>query len=367
MTDTLTASKAPHAVASLKHFLILLGHQLKAHTVLSLFCVASFIAAIIIKASLGQEMGVSAWSYLEPIITTIVPLTFGISLIFVLSHLFFIKRSKSPIHDVIKIYRSILEDPRRWAKAVPAIGIMLFGFMAFTELKPVIPALNPYSWDVAFMELDRLLHFGQDPWRLLQPLFGHAIPTLIINFFYNFWFTVMFAFWLASGTTAKDHGWERQFLLSFIMCWMIGGVGLAVVFSSMGPAFYDLVDPNNNPFADQMIWLSAINENTPVYALETQDMLRESYLNPAQGGIAGISAMPSMHNAVTTVFMLTAFRIHRILGWVMAGFLAIIVIGSVHLAWHYAVDSYAGIIMALGFWWLANKLIAWQDKLLKLT
>jgi hypothetical protein len=64
---------------------------------------------------------------------------------------------------------------------------MMLGFMAFTEMKSVIPLLNPYSWDLTFVELDRLLHFGQDPWVLLQPLFGSAAPTLVLNFVYNLW------------------------------------------------------------------------------------------------------------------------------------------------------------------------------------
>ena len=33
---------------------------------------------------------------------------------------------------------------------------------------------------------------------------------------------------------------------------------------------------------------------------------------------------------------------------------AIILIGSVHLAWHYAVDGYAGILLAAAFWLIAG-------------
>jgi len=238
----------------------------------------------------------------------------------------------------------------------------MLGFMAFTEMKSVIPLMNPYSWDIAFMELDRLLHFGQDPWQLLQPLFGSTAPTLTLNFIYNLWFFVMFGFWLASGWTQEDNGWERQFLLSFIWCWIIGGTILAIIFSSMGPAFYDLVNTSSNPYAAQMSFLQGINETHEVLALGTQDILREGYLNPSSGGFSGISAMPSLHNATSTLFMLAAYRIHKIFGHVMLAFLACIIIGSVHLAWHYAVDAYAGIIIALILWKLSGVALRWQDK-----
>jgi membrane-associated phospholipid phosphatase len=40
----------------------------------------------------------------------------------------------------------------------------------------------------------------------------------------------------------------------------------------------------------------------------------------------------------------------------LAVFAAIIAVGSVLLAWHYAVDGYAGAAIALACWWLAGRL-----------
>jgi len=62
-------------------------------------------------------------------------------------------------------------------------------------------------------------------------------------------------------------------------------------------ACYDLINADANPFAAQMAFLGGINESHNVLALGAQDMLREGYLNPASGGLSGISAMPSLHNA----------------------------------------------------------------------
>ncbi|MCZ6764391.1 MAG: PAP2 family protein, partial [Alphaproteobacteria bacterium] len=36
---------------------------------------------------------------------------------------------------------------------------------------------------------------------------------------------------------------------------------------------------------------------------------------------------------------------------------AAIMIGSVHLAWHYAIDGYLGALMAWGIWWLSGHLV----------
>jgi hypothetical protein len=248
---------------------------------------------------------------------------------------------------------------------------MLLGFIAFADMKPLIPLMNPYSWDESFMRLDRFLHFGQDPWRLLDPMLGHPIVTQWINYTYNIWFIVMFSFWMGAAWSKRSHiehntsqGWERQFLVSFILSWIIGGMLLATLFSSMGPAFYDMVDAANNPYAAQIVSLGIIHETHPLWAVDSHAMLREAYINPAEGQLSGISAMPSIHNATSTLFMLAAYRINKNFGHVMLAFMICIILGSVHLAWHYAVDAYLGIIIAILLWKLAAILIHWQDRIL---
>jgi len=363
MTDQLSTKLNSSALPG-GEVISLIKEQLRAHSLLVISCILYFCVALAVTTKLNIPFGFSAWPYLEMIFVIMVPLTVMASLIGVFFYMALVKKPKNLTRAFIDFYKPFILEPKRWAKAVPAIAVMMLGFMAFTEMKSVIPLLNPYGWDVAFMELDRFLHFGQDPWRILQPLFGSSASTLILNFVYNLWFFVMFGFWLASGWTKSDNGWERQFLLSFIWCWIIGGTILATIFSSMGPAFYDLVEVTNNPFAAQMSFLQGINENHEVLALGTQDILREGYLNPASGGLSGISAMPSLHNATSTLFMLAAYRINKKFGHVMLAFLLCIIIGSVHLAWHYAVDAYAGILIAAIIWKLSGAALRWQDKVL---
>ena len=60
--------------------------------------------------------------------------------------------------------------------------------------------------------------------------------------------------------------------------------------------------------------------------------------------------------------MIAAYRIHKTFGHVMLAFLLCIIIGSVHLAWHYAVDAYAGILIAVIMWKLSGVALRWQDK-----
>lgn len=372
MVNTVLEAKA-NSGRGVKRFAAMFTEQTKAHALLILLCMLFFVTSLATSIAFDRDIGTTAMPYLSLVFGFILPIAFAGSLIGVFLYILLIKRPASPTQAMIEFYRPLLLNPRRYANALPVIGCMLLGFVAFADMKPLIPIINPFSWDERFMRLDRLLHFGTDPWRLLDPILGHPIITQWINYAYNIWFIVMFSFWVGAAWSARNYTsdmtktrWERQFLVSFILCWIVGGMILAILFSSMGPAFYDLVDAANNPYAAQMAGLGAIHETHPLWAIDSQNMLRSAYLNPAPGQLSGISAMPSIHNATSTLFMLAAYRINKIFGHVMLAFLFCIILGSVHLAWHYAVDAYLGIIIAVILWKLSSLLIKWQDRLLKL-
>lgn len=61
-------------------------------------------------------------------------------------------------------------------------------------------------------------------------------------------------------------------------------------------------------------------------------------------------AMPSMHVGTSVLTALCAWTHARWVGWAMAVFALLIMLGSVQLGWHYAVDGYAGALIAWIAW-----------------
>lgn len=250
--------------------------------------------------------------------------------------------------------RRILLDPDRILTGSLAFLTFVLFCGTFTFLKESIPAMVPFSWDPAFARLDRALHFGMDPWRLLQPVFGSAIMTSFLNVIYHLWFFMMYFMVLWACFDIRQIRKSATFLVAFVLTWVIGGNFLATIYSSVGPVYYQEFGFGDS-FVPLMQHLEAVNQVTRVWALDVQAMLLDGYRN--DGAVKGISAMPSMHVGSTVVMTLFCFAHKRWLGWVMVGFTTLIVIGSVHLAWHYAVDAYAAIIIALVCWWASRLLV----------
>ena len=93
-----------------------------------------------------------------------------------------------------------------------------------------------------------------------------------------------------------------------------------------------------------MSYLHGVNEIHTIWALGAQEMLWGDYqVRDVMVG-SGISAMPSMHVAIATLFALVCWRVRRWLGIVMTIYAVIIMLGSVDLGWHYAVDGYLGAV-----------------------
>ena len=241
--------------------------------------------------------------------------------------------------------------------ALPILVFIPVFMSVFTSLKTMIPVINPYSWDALFFKWDSVLHGGVQPWQLLQPFFGIPRVTSIINFFYNIWFFVMYGVLLWQAFSLRDLRGRMQFFLTFVGCWSLLGNLAATLLSSVGPCFYGRATGFIDPFQPLMAYLWTTNTSFPVWSLNIQEMLWETY---KQSGIdfgSGISAMPSLHVSMAFLFVMVGWRVSRVLGIGFTVFLVLILIGSVHLGWHYAIDGYAAIVGTWLIWWTVGWLL----------
>jgi hypothetical protein len=115
-----------------------------------------------------------------------------------------------------------------------------------------------------------------------------------------------------------------------------------------------LVVDGANPYAEQMAYLHASHDLYRNWSVLAQDYLWHLYStdNAHLGG--GISAMPSMHLAVTMLIYLLARSYGRRMAALALTYVFIMLVGSVHLGWHYAIDGYIGILGGIVAWTVAG-------------
>jgi hypothetical protein len=271
-----------------------------------------------------------------------------------------IERPARPLTQIIRELRGSMFIPRRLANALPMLLAMLVFGGTFTVIKSSIPSFNPYSWDVTFEAWDRWLHGGIAPWMLLHPLLGRPSVTHYVNIAYAVWFIVLCFTWVWQVFSLRDERLRRQFLWTLLIVWIVLGSIAAMYLSSAGPCYFGRITGLPNPFEPLMTYLQQASANSPIWALTAQDMLWQNYLERDVQLATGISAMPSLHVALTTLFSLVCWRTNRWLGALMTVYAMAIMIGSVHLGWHYAVDGYVGALGSCLIWWIVGRCLPRQ-------
>jgi PAP2 superfamily len=267
-------------------------------------------------------------------------------------------RTRHERSATVALGRLVIHDflgPERLANIVHSTIPTSFFMSAFLMLKAYLPEIHPFQWDPTFLEWDRALHFGFHAYQLLQPALGHPYVTKALNTAYNAWFFFMLIAWVVTAYARRDTPLRQRYMLAFTLCWFIGTNVLGTIFSSVGPCYYGRLLSGDDPFQPLMAYLHQADAITMISALRTQDMLWQGYLG-SEGMVRGISAMPSMHVAMCVLLAVLGFASgRRWLGWFFAAFTATIFLGSIELAWHYAIDGYAGAAIALASWYFAGR------------
>jgi PAP2 superfamily len=262
-----------------------------------------------------------------------------------------VKKSASPARDGIRFLQRYLCDAPWLSRALNALLIVTVFFISFGGLKGSIAVLSAFSWDTALAHLDRALAFGHDPYTWLWPVLKSPLAVMALNVLYNVWFFFVLASFLAVAIIRRET-LRHQYLMAFMATWFVGGFLIAMGFSSAGPCYFERLGLGHD-FDPLMNALQAANRHYGIWALSTQDTLWAGYTG-ARDGSVGISAFPSMHVATAVLMALFAAATSRTFGLFMWAYAALIVVGSIALGWHYAVDSYASVVIALVFWALSG-------------
>ncbi len=237
------------------------------------------------------------------------------------------------------------------------IGLALATSYTYFTFKVNIANFAPFTWDHFFAGIDRVLFLGHDPWALSHRLLPGVPATKIFDALYLIWYPILLVSIFSVAVLPLRHPLRLSFLLALGLNWVIGGVVLAILFPAAGPVYMERItgDPMFQPLMERLYGQA---EGTRIMALEIQEWLWDGYTR-SDVDPAGIAAFPSLHVSIPATCACLGFAASRVIGWLALAFTVGILIGSVHLGWHYAIDGFAGIMLAIVFWRISTRVTRW--------
>jgi membrane-associated phospholipid phosphatase len=226
-------------------------------------------------------------------------------------------------------------------------------FWVFACWKSAIPLVHPFAWDERLWSLGATIHGGQ-PDVLLAPIFGSPSAIVALDRLYETWWFVLVGL-LMWQIWQRDLAKAKRFLLAFALVWIVLGIFVATMFSSAGPC-HTLLLTGTHRYDELLARLHVANALSPLTVIEAQKYLWSAYMRGLVPPGGGISAFPSLHVAGATLAALALYERSRVLGTVAWIYMALMMVASIMLGWHYSLDGYMAVLGTAACWVAAGRL-----------
>lgn len=261
-------------------------------------------------------------------------------------------RARHREHDLRRAGATLREVVReRWDGenlrfAMVGLGAWYLTYASFRNLKSYVPFVNPHLWDGALDRLDRLLWFGHDPAVVLHGLLGTGLAAHVLSFVYIAWIVFVPASLVVALAWSRDARAGAWYVTAVAVDWVLG-VATYFVVPTLGPVY---ARPEN---------FTGLARTDVTALQETMMQQRHDVLvNPmTTDALQTIAAFASLHVGicVTMCVMAELLRLPRALRAFLWTFLALTVIATIYLGWHYFVDTLGGAVLGVAGVWIAGR------------
>lgn len=306
---------------------------------------AALIAQLIPRVGrVGFNTRASIWALTEPLALFSALLAAGVALRLVFA---WIRAGRGAARRLARSYvspRGLVDVARLLAAAV----VVSYGY---AWLKVFLPLLNARLFDDVLYAIDNALHLGINPNRFVRALFPGAGVRRFLDFEYAaYLFSMLGAFgWFASTASPRE---RTRFAAGFAFLWLVGS-WMYLATPSLGPC-YAFRDEYAEVLADFPLQTAMQGALLHQYALvRTFPRRSTGSLDLIPG--AGIAAMPSLHVGAQVFYAIWARRRCRPLFVLFTVFTLLTFVGSLIAGWHYAIDGYAGVLLAFAAAWFGRR------------
>jgi membrane-associated phospholipid phosphatase len=235
--------------------------------------------------------------------------------------------------------------PARIFATSTALVSFYASYMAYRNLKAIVPLLRPdVNYDQPLAELERDLFFGHDPAALLHALPGQWVTTHFLSTFYVA-FIVFLPLSLAIALVFASNLRASLFFATALSAnWILGALTYFWL-PSLGPIY---------AFPE---WFAHLPVSQTTHLQETLMDQRVAFLaDPVSSTPQAIAAFASLHVSMSLTAAISAhlFGLGRKLKIALWIWVAITLLDTIYLGWHYVLDDVAGVaitVVALALAW----------------
>lgn len=228
----------------------------------------------------------------------------------------------------------------RWSPG--RLGVVLGALAAYHTTYFVYHNLK--SWDVFntsrdawLAKVDKAIFFGHSPASLLHDLLGTHYATYFLTAWYESFGTIVVVAFVACVVLCTRMRQGLVFLASMVWVWIFG-VACYYAIPSLGPF-------NESPADFAALPHTVIKVNQVRYMAQRADLLADP---SAPGAAAQVSAFASLHIGVSTViWLMLGYYGFRTLFRLMGLYVALTVVATIYLGWHFFLDDVAGFLIAV--------------------
>ena len=226
------------------------------------------------------------------------------------------------------------------------VGLYIAANYLHFNLKGWVPLINPALFDAAYMASDEWLRPLVDAFTWTSTAIrANLVPELR---WYQFLFLTMFVLTFCRLAVVRNALYPR-FAVSMLLMVCLGALSYLIA-PALGPFIYE--------------------DGNTLLATEAQASMYADYRNVRAEGAAWISrngsdyftaalaAMPSLHVGYASLMTYYMLKNRDYLAPLFVLFWLWILVDSVALRWHYAIDAPAGIALCALVIWLTNRLLA---------
>jgi hypothetical protein len=210
-------------------------------------------------------------------------------------------------------------------------------------LKSFVFVINGKTWDLQLAVLDQRIHFGYSPSAFFTTLFTAPAFLMAVDIFYSGAYFFIVTAYAGALLGLLPLRLKFAFGAAFTLVWAIGSI-LYVALPSWGPVYVF-----SSEFAQTLRHMPMTVAVQRVLYEEISSLVRNpEALRYVRFG--SVAAFPSLHVTVVTLYAAASRRVSARWFHINVLIVAGMVLGSVLTGYHYLIDAWAGIAIALVVW-----------------